>query len=76
MRILLVVFVVLFFILSPLRRNLRLRGPRWRILELSPAELRGANPQLHPPSAPRLLATPGFSSLPPPLLSHPPRLPR
>lgn len=61
MPILVVLFVVLFFILSPLGKNLRLQGPRLRILKLSLAELGESNPQLLPlPLAPWLPPGIGF----------------
>lgn len=69
MPILVVLFVVLFFIVFPLRRNLRLQGPRSRLPKLSPAELREANPQLLPRLSP--LGYPRLR-LPPPT---PPTLP-
>lgn len=50
MSIFVVIFIVLFIIPFPLGgMNLRLRGPRLRILKLLPAELRGANQPQHLP---------------------------
>lgn len=62
-----VLFVVLFFILSPLPRNLRLQGPRSKVLKLSPAELREAKPQLLP-----CLSSLGYPPPPPALRFLPP----
>lgn len=50
-----VFIIIIIIILSPLGKNLRLQGPRLRILKLSLAELRESNPQLLPlPLSPHL----------------------
>lgn len=55
------VFIIIIIILSPLGKNLRLQGPRLRILKLSLAELRESNPQLLPlPLSPHLPPGIGF----------------
>lgn len=55
------VFIIIIIILSPLGKNLRLQGPRLRILKLSLAELRESNPQLLPlPLSPYLPPGIGF----------------
>lgn len=61
MLVVLFVSVFIIIILSPLGKNLRLQGPRLRILKLSLAELRESNPQLLPlPLSPHLPPGIGF----------------
>lgn len=56
-----VFIIIIIIILSPLGKNLRLQGPRLRILKLSLAELRESNPQLLPlPLSPHLPPGIGF----------------